>query len=64
LSVSILIFAFYSPILRGREEGETVMFYGLEGKFFGGSGISLTTPYVVYILVGDTKYRHFVAGVT
>jgi hypothetical protein len=50
--------------LRGREEGETVMFYGLEGKFFGGSGISLTTPYVVYILVGDTKYRHFVAGVT
>jgi len=60
LSVLILIFAFYSPIFRGREEGETVMFYGLEGKFFGGSGISLTTLYVVLLSLGDTQYRHFV----
>jgi hypothetical protein len=40
--------------------GEVVMFYGLERKFFSDSRISLTTPYVVYILVSDTKYRHFV----
>jgi len=36
------------------------MFYGLEGKFFGGSGISLTTLYVVLLSLGDTQYRHFV----
>ena len=60
----VLIFAFYSSIYEGGGEGETFMFYGLERKFFRGSGISLTTPYVVYILVSNAKYRHFVGRVT
>ena len=60
LFAMVLIFAFYSSIYEGGGEGETVMFYGLERKFFMDSRISLTTLYVVYILVSDTKYRHFV----
>ena len=64
LFVTILIFVIYSSIFRVGKGDETVMFYGLERKFFRGSGISLTTPYVVYILVSNTKYRHFVGRVT
>jgi hypothetical protein len=64
LFAEALIFVFYSPILKGTGEGETVMFYGLGRKFFRELRISLTTPYVVYILVSDTKYRHFVVRVT
>ena len=60
LFAMVLIFAFYSSICEGGGEGETVMFYGLERKFFRDPRISLTTLYVVYILVSDTKYRHFV----
>jgi len=62
--ITALIFVFYSSILKVARVGETVMFYGLERKFFRDLRISLTTPYVVYILVGDTKYRHFVVRVT
>ena len=60
----VLIFVFYSSIFRVGKGGETVMFYGLERKFFRDPRISLTTLYVVYTLVSNTKYRHFVIRVT
>lgn len=55
-----LIFDFYSPKLKVGEGGETFMFCALGEKFFGCPRISLTTLYLVYILLSDTKYRYFV----
>jgi hypothetical protein len=41
-------------------EAETFKNSGLGRKLQEGHRISLTTPYLVYILSGNTKYRYFV----
>ena len=64
LEIGILVFAFYSCYFEISWVAETFMICGLGRKLQAGHRISLTTLYLVYILLGNTKYRYFVLLMT